>query len=428
MVMKCLGDDKIGANVSELAQSSGSLSLYYLEKGNASSKTYVREQGPNIFESQYEHDRDEPYFFQSLGRIILPPKYLTELPSLPRDTLSGKHSMNDRHFGKYTGVNVILETDAHVNAVKGPFTHNLKTLLPELDKEVDRVLSEKLESALRDLKKNRQRMKETLQNEVILRRRTHDTIGGKPHVQVDLIDSLLESEKTSMRTLTSEQFANVFQLLLLAALYTTATSIVNFIPDLADRPECIQSLRQELHQFVADDHSLTDPQSLGKLSMLDSFMKESQRMSPLAWSIFLRKALKDIKLSDGMTIPAGCHVSVPTAAMAKDPASFENADQFDMMRFHRDRVALGSGTHPHLQFTGADPSAPAWGAGRWICPGRFFVEAVSKLLLSKILLRYDLGFVEGKQTRLPKILSGDRIIPNPKEEVVFYPFTPKDGA
>ena len=46
-----------------------------------------------------------------------------------------------------------------------------------------------------------------------------------------------------------------------------------------------------------------------------------------------RLALRPLKLSNGMTIPAGTLVAIPSSATHRDEISYPNPDEFDGFRF-----------------------------------------------------------------------------------------------
>lgn len=72
----------------------------------------------------------------------------------------------------------------------------------------------------------------------------------------------------------------------LAAIHTTGTTLTHIIFDLAARPEYIEPLREEVRRVLEADHGALTKQGLSKLCLMDSFMKESQRLSPIAYCRF----------------------------------------------------------------------------------------------------------------------------------------------
>ena len=58
--------------------------------------------------------------------------------------------------------------------------------------------------------------------------------------------------------------------------------------------------------------------AMGKLRLLDSFLKESQRMSSSGAASIRRYALKDFTFSNGTVIPAGTLVATSPSALHFD--------------------------------------------------------------------------------------------------------------
>lgn len=108
-----------------------------------------------------------------------------------------------------------------------------------------------------------------------------------------------------------------------------------------------------------------------------------------------RKALKDVVLPNGTTLPRGTNVAVDSSMMW-DPAIYPNPLTFDGYRFLRLResgdatAVLVSTSREHIAF----------GIGKPICPGRFFAANELKIALAKILLSYDLRLAEGTKPKV----------------------------
>ena len=66
----------------------------------------------------------------------------------------------------------------------------------------------------------------------------------------------------------------------LGAIHTTSMTFIYVVYDLIDHPEYIQLLREEIESVWKEGDELTKA-TLYKLKLMDSFMKESQRLSPV---------------------------------------------------------------------------------------------------------------------------------------------------
>lgn len=76
-------------------------------------------------------------------------------------------------------------------------------------------------------------------------------------------------------------------LIAFAAIHTTSTALSHAIFDLAAHPQYITELREEIEKVIADENypdKMLRKTSMPKLRKLDSFIKESQRVSPPSMS------------------------------------------------------------------------------------------------------------------------------------------------
>lgn len=179
----------------------------------------------------------------------------------------------------------------------------------------------------------------------------------------------------------------------MAAIHTSSLTASHILYDLAARPDYIDHLRKELDSVVGRQVGRwLDKTSLPKLKLLDSFFKESQRLNPLSITGFNRKAMQDIVLHSGETIPKGAHIACASAEIMRDPEIYPNADTFDGYRY----VNLRSDQKNLHHFVSASIDNMNWGYGPHACPGRFFANTQLKLIVAHVLRHYDLKMPEGK--------------------------------
>ncbi|KAG9236989.1 cytochrome P450 [Amylocarpus encephaloides] len=228
----------------------------------------------------------------------------------------------------------------------------------------------------------------------------------------------------------------------LVAIHTTSMAITHAIFDLASRPEYIQPLRDEITEVIKQDgHGVTDATkrlkrlSIPKLKKLDSFIRESQRMSTSGLFIGARVAMQPIHLSTGHTIPTGTKFAVNSWAIHHLPSSqtfspaynpprtYKPPNEFDGYRFYKLRQMPGK-ENKH-QYTSTAPNSLTFGHGSHTCPGRHFAGYELKVILIELLMEYDVrckGDIDGKggeDMRPPDILSQAAIYPNPFAELKF---------
>ncbi|RHZ56963.1 hypothetical protein CDV55_102522 [Aspergillus turcosus] len=206
----------------------------------------------------------------------------------------------------------------------------------------------------------------------------------------------------------------------LAAIHTTSNLLTNVMYDLIAYQEYIQPLRDEIIAVVEEDGCLKKT-SLTKLKLMDSFMKESQRMNPVSIALLQRLAKADITLSDGTYVPKG-GVLIVSAHTFKDESTYPNADTFDGYRFYNKRKQPGN--EHRYQFVTTSTEHFAFGHGVHACPGRFFAANEVKILLIHLLMKYDWKFAEDRGRPQP-FMHGVEIICDPTVKLLFKARTPE---
>ena len=219
-----------------------------------------------------------------------------------------------------------------------------------------------------------------------------------------------------------------------ASLHTTTGGTTNALLDLATRPEYQDGLREEINTVLAQDGEAIDDEgqpyitkgSIGKMRKLDSFIKESQRLTPLAFDGMSRRLHKTMTFSNGITVPRGVLLSMPMfAAHQSERNRIAGADpeaevgngpleEFDGYRFARLRELPGNEQRYQATTTGVGQFT--YGHGSNACPGRFFAVYIMKIVLIQILREYDIrlspdiqaaGRPKGKTAGVSNLIDGD---------------------
>ncbi|KAJ5505176.1 Cytochrome P450 [Penicillium fimorum] len=179
-------------------------------------------------------------------------------------------------------------------------------------------------------------------------------------------------------------------------MHTTSDLLKQAILDICMHPDLIPVLRGEAQKAVEESGWTTA--GLFKMQLLDSAIKETLRLKPGSLVNLERKALKDVTLPNGLTIPRGTNVAVDSSMMW-NPAIYPNPSSYDAYRFLRLResgntaAALASTSLEHITF----------GIGKPICPGRFFATNEVKIAVAKILLTYDVRIPDGMTPKIIEI-------------------------
>lgn len=220
-----------------------------------------------------------------------------------------------------------------------------------------------------------------------------------------------------------------------AAIHTTTDLLAQTMLFLANQPNLITPLREEIVQILmAEGWKKT---ALYNMKLMDSALKETQRTKPnsmckvlphasrrretgvSAESVFTvqmrRIVTKDVTLGEGITMRRGERLVVDASAM-KDPKIYgEDVDKYDIYRFQRMREEPGKMHKSQLVTT--SPDHLAFGHGQHACSGRFFASNEVKVALCHLLLKYDWKLAPG-HTADPFVVGVARQV-HPKTVIMF---------
>ena len=176
----------------------------------------------------------------------------------------------------------------------------------------------------------------------------------------------------------------IFQLTLsLLAIHTTYDLLEMCMIDLAKRPDCISDLRKEVVAVLRRDGWTKN--ALYNMKLLDSAIKESQRLKPGSITSMRRYATSDVHLRDGLVLKKGKRLNVLTLHRSSD--LFPSPDTYDPYRFYDIRAKPGKENWAQLVSTSVEHMG--FGHGEHSCPGRFFAANEIKVALAHILVKYD---------------------------------------
>ncbi|KAJ7269703.1 cytochrome P450 [Mycena rebaudengoi] len=206
----------------------------------------------------------------------------------------------------------------------------------------------------------------------------------------DLLTWLIDAAGDRPDRLTVRSLTSKVLLVNFGAIHTTTQGFLHAFYNLAVHPEYTAQLREEIQSVVRSDG--WTKAAMGKMTKLDSFFKETNRLSISSVSV-MRLALKDFALVDGTAIPAGTLVGVPIGAEQNSETNYPNAHEFDPFRFSRMREGAGEGMKHHM--VTPSPDFLVFGLGRHACPGRFFAVNEMKLMLAHVIMTYDVKLRDG---------------------------------
>lgn len=137
------------------------------------------------------------------------------------------------------------------------------------------------------------------------------------------------------------------------------------IEDLCLHKDYLEPLREEIRQ-VRGSESPTSARDVDRMPLLDSFIRESIRMTNTDPVIMRRKAIEPHVFQDGSRVAKGDWVCVPQQAMMMDSNRYRNPHLFDGFRFARANELLRSGQRsadtPDLVETKLSDATYEWSA------------------------------------------------------------------
>jgi cytochrome P450 len=129
-----------------------------------------------------------------------------------------------------------------------------------------------------------------------------------------------------------------------------------------------------------------------------------------------RRALVDYTFSDGLRIPAGTSIFMPSRLLGRDPDLHSSADSFDATRWKRMRE---EGDASKFHFASLQDDMLPWGSGPHACPGRFMVQEVLKVIFINLVTKYDVKYAEGIDSRPPDFPQHTDSMPNLMAGLLF---------
>jgi cytochrome P450 len=202
----------------------------------------------------------------------------------------------------------------------------------------------------------------------------------------DLLTAFMESVDAETGTHMSDAQLRDEVVAMFLAGYETVASMLTFAVDLLARhPEHARTVRTEILEIVGErEPGLAD---LPRLGATLAVLQEALRLHPPVF--FLpRQALVDDEI-DGFFIPAGSIVAPVVHAIHRHPDVWQHPERFDPARFTASRAG--------------DRHPLAWmpfGAGQRQCLGKDFALLEGRIILARILQRYELAPVSATPPRV----------------------------
>ncbi|ONM28270.1 Cytochrome P450 71A26 [Zea mays] len=226
------------------------------------------------------------------------------------------------------------------------------------------------------------------------RRRGGHREGGDDHR--DFVDVLLDVNEDEAHaggaTFDDVAIKAIILDMFAAATDTSYTTLVWAMAELINHPREMRKVQDEVRAAVGGGGRVTEDH-LEELRYLRCVIKETLRLRTPLPLLVPRETTVDTELL-GYHVPAGTRVIVNAWAIARDPATWERADEFVPERFAGDDL-----TADYLM-PGQDFRSVPFGAGRRGCPGVGFSVPTMELALASLLYHFDWELPAGVAAKL----------------------------
>lgn len=164
-------------------------------------------------------------------------------------------------------------------------------------------------------------------------------------------------------------------------------ALTEILTDISGKDQLIRDLRSEIIEVIGKEgFSRT---ALQNLHLMDSVMKESQRLHPESYVPVQRLAMEDVTLPDGIVIPKDTVVMISGVHMMMDSSVWPDGQKFDGYRFYNLRQKANKASQSSFNYVSTSPEHMGFGHGNQACSGRFFAGYLIKIVLCHILMKYD---------------------------------------
>ncbi|XP_031228736.1 1,25-dihydroxyvitamin D(3) 24-hydroxylase, mitochondrial [Mastomys coucha] len=199
-----------------------------------------------------------------------------------------------------------------------------------------------------------------------------------------------------------ELYAAVTELQL-AAVETTANSLMWILYNLSRNPQVQQRLLREI-QSVLPDNQTPRAEDVRNMPYLKACLKESMRLTPSV--PFTTRTLDKPTVLDGYTLPKGTVLTLNTQVLGSSEDNFEDASKFRPERWLQKERKINP--FAHLPF----------GIGKRMCIGRRLAELQLHLALCWIIQKYNIVATDNKPVEM---LHLGILVPSRELPIAFCP-------
>ncbi|VAH25102.1 unnamed protein product [Triticum turgidum subsp. durum] len=148
------------------------------------------------------------------------------------------------------------------------------------------------------------------------------------------------------------------------------------------KPHLMNKLQAEVRSTITKGKEIVTEDDLDSLAYLKAVIKETLRLHMPGPLLIPHLSMADCDIK-GYTIPSGIRVIINSWALARDPNSWEHADEFMPERF------MECGSAATMDYKGNDFQYLPFGAGRRICPGMNYATASIEIMLANLMYHFN---------------------------------------
>ncbi|XP_007113403.1 1,25-dihydroxyvitamin D(3) 24-hydroxylase, mitochondrial isoform X1 [Physeter macrocephalus] len=214
---------------------------------------------------------------------------------------------------------------------------------------------------------------------------------------MDFISDIYHHNQLSKK----ELYAAVTELQL-AAVETTANSLMWILYNLSRNPHVQQKLLKEI-QSVLPENQMPRAEDLRNMPYLKACLKESMRLTPSV--PFTTRTLDKAMVLGEYALPKGTVLMLNTHVLGSNEENFEDSSQFRPERWLQDKKKINP--FAHLPF----------GIGKRMCIGRRLAELQLHLALCWIVRKYDIVATDKEPVEM---LHLGILVPSRQLPIAFY--------
>jgi sterol 14-demethylase len=215
----------------------------------------------------------------------------------------------------------------------------------------------------------------------------------------DLLQALMDAKYKDGSPLPDHQICGILTAALFGGQHTSSTTSAWCILELANRPDIIKAVRQEMIDKLGSLQVEFTYDNLEDLTLLENVVKETLRLHPPIFNM-MRRVVSDkmVYEKSGLEIPKGNFLCAAPGVTQIDPTYFNNPMKWEPYRWvdKTDPVhKLEQGDDANIDYgfgaVGISSRSPflPFGAGRHRCIGEKFGYLQLKAIIGTFIKRFD---------------------------------------